>query len=626
MDDSNQHSPSSSSTTATAAAAAAAAAATSSPASSNFSSSYQYYSKLLRKRFTGFIPSLSDLKFPEKITFLENVSSLFKRTVVPSTSRRRRGNCLPLPLPSGALESFKLTPDAARVYEVLGDISEHIFFNLHSVEKNLQFWQARAEGSTSQKVYFMVFERGPRAFLDGSGQLLHDYLFHGTGMQSLSSTASAHISERISVLTSLRYSLATFLAQVYVEVDKVGEQILKEPEKSLTSLLSTVNVLFLDLETSIGHVSAIRQTGSSVDGSYSSPLLFEKLPGINQQGSQWTDCAIRDTINLIYLNLGKLDVYLSLLVAKHQKPRKMTQHWVRYTVGAVGITVFSLWLLRHSRLAGSSDIDNWILDAKESVTAFMTDHVEQPLLAIRDELFETFRQRHRGMMELEEVQLTSNSLHRMLLAFSEQTKGQKFPPNASDQEMLEIVMGRYEKELMHPIQNLLGGELARAMLIQIQKLKLDIETAMLELNQILRANEINFAILAALPAFFLSLVVLMLLRAWVKQDTRAEGKGRIARVQRRLLIVEVEKKIMQFQSRIDQGLEKDAQCMYGLVLYTLDRLYRAVERHAKSTGEWQCLRQDISDLGKPNLQTAHKLMVTSRMERMYDCLLPSTRR
>ena len=41
--------------------------------------------------------------------------------------------------------------------------------------------------------------------------------------------------------------------------------------------------------------------------------------------------------------------------------------------------------------------------------------------------------------------------------------------------------------------------------------------AMLELDQILRANEINFAVLAALPAFFLSLVLLMLVRAWVMQ-------------------------------------------------------------------------------------------------------------
>jgi len=40
---------------------------------------------------------------------------------------------------------------------------------------------------------------------------------------------------------------------------------------------------------------------------------------------------------------------------------------------------------------------------------------------------------------------------------------------------------------------------------------------MLELNQILRANEINFAVLAALPAFFISLLLIMLVRAWFKQ-------------------------------------------------------------------------------------------------------------
>lgn len=32
----------------------------------------------------------------------------------------------------------------------------------------------------------------------------------------------------------------------------------------------------------------------------------------------------------------------------------------------------------------------------------------------------------------------------MLLAFSEQTQGQKFPENASDQELLEIMMARWE--------------------------------------------------------------------------------------------------------------------------------------------------------------------------------------
>uniref|UniRef100_A0A0A0KEX5 Protein DGS1, mitochondrial n=2 Tax=Cucumis sativus TaxID=3659 RepID=A0A0A0KEX5_CUCSA len=275
---------------------------------------------------------------------------------------------------------------------------------------------------------------------------------------------------------------------------------------------------------------------------------------------------------------------------------------------------------------GSNDIDNWVREAHNSAASFFKDHVEQPLISIRDELFDTFRKRHKGVMEVQEVQLTAISLHRMLLAFSEHTKGQKFPDDASDQEMLAIVMTRYEKELMHPIQNLLSGELARALLIQVQKLKLDIETAMLELDQILKANEINFAVLAALPAFFLSLLLLMLLRTWYKQDTRAEGKGRAARLQRRLLVVEVEKAIMQYQSFVDQGRVKDAECRFGLLLYSLGRLYHASEKHAKATGEWLHLRQDILDLGKPSLPTRDKLRITWRMERVYDCLLPALKR
>ncbi|XP_002523227.2 protein DGS1, mitochondrial isoform X1 [Ricinus communis] len=564
--------------------------------------------------------SLANFNFLRKISFLSRQTAAF------STFRRRRA-CLPLPLPSYSPESSLVVKEASGVYDVLEDIIEHILINLHSVQKNLHFWQSRAEGSNSRKLYFMMFERGPRALIDGTLQLLQQCIADGgPSLHHVCQSASSYISERLTVLTTLRRGLATFLAEVYMEVDRCGEALVKDPEKSFSSLLVTINGLFSNLEASIGHLHATRQTDSSVDGSYSFPLLFETLPEVNSEGSQWMGCEIKDAINLVNKNLQKLDSYVSVIVAKHQKPKKVTQYWIRYTCGAIGLSVCSMWLLRHSRFMGSSDIDNWVREAKDSTVSFFSEHVEQPLVSIRDELFDTFRKRHKGVMEIEEVQLTANSLHRMLLAFSEQTKGQMLPENASDQELLEIVMNRYEKELMHPIQNLLNGELARALLIQVQKLKLDIETAMLELDQILKANEINFAVLAALPAFFLSLSLLMLVRAWFKRDTKAEGKGRIARRQRRLLLVEVEKRIMQYQTFVDQGLENESQCMFGLMLCSLDRLFHAVERHAKETGEWQSLKQDIFDLGKPSIQTTYKLVVTSRMERVYECLLPSLKR
>ncbi|KAL2941364.1 Protein DGS1 mitochondrial [Bienertia sinuspersici] len=49
---------------------------------------------------------------------------------------------------------------------------------------------------------------------------------------------------------------------------------------------------------------------------------------------------------------------------------------------------------------------------------------------------------------------------------------------------------------------------------------------MLELNQILKANEINFAILAALPAFVLAVLSLMLMRSWIVQVRMCIGPRR----------------------------------------------------------------------------------------------------
>ncbi|KAL0842999.1 hypothetical protein Bca101_016244 [Brassica carinata] len=521
------------------------------------------YSSYLWNRVASLIPTSNSI-------FLGKFSNLYRQTFT-----KKRHISLPLPLPSDfPCSSTNITVDTSRIYLVLEEIMSDVLSNLHDIQKSLEFWQSRAEGSNARKAYFMVFERGPVAFVDESVKLVRKSLGEDSAMQHLCQSSSSHMFDRMRVLMELRSSLASFLAQLYVELDKRGEDLLKNPEKSLPSLLAVVDRLFSNLEGSFSHLHAARESDSSIDGSYSMPLVFDRLPEINEEGSQWTDCELTDAINLVHKNLEKLNSYLSVMVGKQTSK------------------------------------------AKED------DPVLGPLLAIRDELFDTFRKRHKGVMEAEEVQLTQDSLHRMLRNFCDQ----KVSDNATDQEMLEVVMHRYEKELVHPIHNLFSGELVRGMLIQVQKLKLDIETAMLELEQILRANEINFAILAALPAFFLSLGMLALLRTWLKQDSKAQGRGRIARIHRRLLVVEIEKRIMHYQSYIEQGRDKDAETVFGLLIYSLERLYRVVETPAKTSGEWDLVKQDLIELGRPQQQTSYKLTVTQRLVTVYDCLLPSLTR
>lgn len=61
-------------------------------------------------------------------------------------------------------------------------------------------------------------------------------------------------------------------------------------------------------------------------------------------------------------------------------------------------------------------------------------------------------------------------------------------------------MRAYEAELKNPLWYVFTGALARALLIQVQKLKTDVEAAMLQLDSILKANELNVALIAAIPS------------------------------------------------------------------------------------------------------------------------------
>ncbi|CAL9242382.1 unnamed protein product [Arabidopsis halleri] len=100
----------------------------------------------------------------------------------------------------------------------------------------------------------------------------------------------------------------------------------------------------------------------------------------------------------------------------------------------------------------------------------------------------------------------------------------------------------------------------------------------------------------------------------MNQDSRAQGRGRIARIHRRLLVIETEKRIMQYQSYIEEGRDKDAETVFGLLIYSLERLYRVVEKPARATDDWDLVKQDLIELGRPQQQTSYKLMVTYFMK------------
>lgn len=66
------------------------------------------------------------------------------------------------------------------------------------------------QGSNAQKAYFMLFERGPRALIGGSVELVRNFIAEDSSFQILCHTASGFISERVTILDSLKRILARF--------------------------------------------------------------------------------------------------------------------------------------------------------------------------------------------------------------------------------------------------------------------------------------------------------------------------------------------------------------------------------------------------------------------------------
>lgn len=72
--------------------------------------------------------------------------------------------------------------------------------------------------------------------------------------------------------------------------------------------------------------------------------------------------------------------------------RRLQRHWVRYSLMAAGAGTALMWLYRHSWLAGSPDLENWVSEASDIVRESWRVHIVQPLVDVRNELFKTFRE------------------------------------------------------------------------------------------------------------------------------------------------------------------------------------------------------------------------------------------
>eukprot|EP01039_Chlorochromonas_danica_P011055 gene11055-12312_t len=121
--------------------------------------------------------------------------------------------------------------------------------------------------------------------------------------------------------------------------------------------------------------------------------------------------------------------------------------------------------------------------------------------------------------------------------------------------LLDALMREYEKELQTPIRGILFGSLASSILIQMQKLKVHTEAAMLKMDQILASNELTIAATAAMPALGLFTVLVYRFRLWLRGPSSSVPQSHC--LQLRMILADLERSLEDLKRMVEEILPKN---------------------------------------------------------------------
>jgi hypothetical protein len=256
-------------------------------------------------------------------------------------------------------------------------------------------------------------------------------------------------------------------------------------------------------------------------------------------------------------------------------PSHLSRNWLRYVGGTLAI----MWSWKEIR-SRRTQIALFFERVCDVARSFWWEHVISPLRMIYNEVFHSS---YRTFMDPAAVQAERDALYRMVADFTREAYARL--PEAERQQAerlaatgdLAPVMKIYEQQIRSPVVNMLAGDVIRALLIQVQKLKVDVEQEMVAVDSLVRSNELNLQVAAAVPGV-LAIGVLMTsayraLRRWWRsvRSTEVDRFGRggslwtvqdnervSARERARWLIRDVERFLMRTLSLHRRGIPLDS--------------------------------------------------------------------
>ncbi|KAI7869689.1 ATP synthase regulation protein NCA2-domain-containing protein [Spinellus fusiger] len=274
------------------------------------------------------------------------------------------------------------------------------------------------------------------------------------------------------------------------------------------------------------------------------------------------------------------------------------------------------------------DIAAWGAELGKTGHDFIVHWIWKPVLKV----WGTIRHKDQSLTLLSKEGLRSDleSLERMVANFARDhyTMSEADISYLSSQVRegdMSIVLKIYEQEIKSPIKNVVTGHLVQALLIQIQKTKVDVDLAMTALDKLLKSNELNFAFLAVAPSMLLTWASF----TWLNQFLRNRSGQKVQQIGRplkatlrrveRILNLDVSD---QQEETTREGIKNvSLSCeSQGILLCEVHLLRSYAHQLPNHNSIREHFMQDLRDLENPKLTRSQKIQTIATMYRYWNFL------
>ncbi|CAI7568805.1 hypothetical protein N7533_001872 [Penicillium manginii] len=240
---------------------------------------------------------------------------------------------------------------------------------------------------------------------------------------------------------------------------------------------------------------------------------------------------IQRLIHVLRTQLPSHTTSVSTKIKRNGRPRAIIRYWL-----PLSIVLFSGSASLNFILHRKDDILQWIMDFGSTVIDFAQNWVVAPV----HKLIGTIRHDEKSeiaIMSKNSLVADRDSLERMVLDFvrDRPESSQAMTPedatlitNAVKEGDLTPVLRAYERDLRSPFKGTVRGDLVRALLIQIQKTKVDVEVAISGINALLKSQELVFGFVGLTPGILVTYSSLRwLLGVFGNRKGLAKGKRQV---------------------------------------------------------------------------------------------------